>query len=637
VKIRTGSVQEAVELAKRIPDFSNPYNLDDPETPLPKLDHVLIAEHAGIPVGFRAGYRYSSDTFAVWLAGVLPGYRQRGIGGALYRDQKAWLKSQGYRFLRTHVRNSNRVMLKILVDKGYHAVDIVRYGDVGRNKIVFVKNLWEQDARMNAGGLIVGLLKGSGQDRDLDSWIRDITISWLRFKYSGRIIEDASVDAILDRACASGHRHCLILAHGTIVSHAWELGLVQTLEAWADGREVLVAGRILRHEGSHCGIAAQGLLVDLESYARLSRPAYGEPGTSPVEVAIPAASPAGRGEEEVEPTLQPSGRRALREPGRPGWNLVGASLAAGIPVYSLPEAIAATFLNIAPECGRQADGLKGVRGWAIATRELDPGALSPDQLRFLTGVQRQVRNSRRGIFVWNFESYEDVDEPPADFRPPVSTLFSVAAGLKTNWILQTHGFDEETKLVYFDYSEQALTFKKFLHDEWDGEDYPEFLRHLFKKLPPGEAFYQLWGGFSPEDIGWDAVREAWARELTRWGGAGVIKENWRRVRGLRVDYVLCDILEDQGSLVNRMDGCPNPVIWWTNVFFTFFSNWLHTIESRRRIYEGFIRRLTERNPDVLIYGSDYNNIAIKGVRAAQYSAVYFQADEDELEPRRIRG
>lgn len=213
MKIRNGSVEEAVELAKRMPDFSNPYNLNSPDAVLPKLDHVLIAEQDGVPVGFRAGSRFSPDTFAVWLAGVLPEYRKQGVGGALYRCQKEWLKSQGYRFIRTHARNSNRVMLKILIDNGYQVVDVVSYGDVPRNKIVFVKNLWDEDTSMNAGALIIGLLRTQNPllDRELQGWLRDITISWLRFKYTGRIIEDSSVDAILDRATHSGHRYCLIL------------------------------------------------------------------------------------------------------------------------------------------------------------------------------------------------------------------------------------------------------------------------------------------------------------------------------------------------------------------------------------------------------------------------------------------
>ena len=423
----------------------------------------------------------------------------------------------------------------------------------------------------------------------------DITISWLRFKYTGRIIEDSSVDAILDRATHSGHKYCLILTHGTIVSHAWELGLVKTIEAWASEHAFLAAGETKRAGRFVLGNLPGGLLVDLARYRELSKPKFGEAGKS----------------------------------------LVKASLAAGIAVERLPEAISATFLNIAPENSQQAESLQGVLNAAIATKELDPRALGAGQLKFLTGVQRQVQNSRRGIFVWNFESYDEVNRPPADFGAPVSTIYSVAAGLKTSWILQTHGFDEKTRVVYFDYSQQALDFKRLLHDEWNGEDYPEFLRYLFTKLKPGEVFYQLWGGFSPQDMAWDTVRDAWTREIARWGGESVIKEHWRRARQLRVDYVLCNILEDQGPLLREMDNRPNSVIWWSNVFFTFYSNWFHSIDQQRAIYERFIRDLNERSPNTLVYGNDYNNIAVNAIRAAEYSKAYFATEENCLEPERF--
>jgi hypothetical protein len=459
----------------------------------------------------------------------------------------------------------------------------------------------------------------------------------LRFKYTGRIIEDSSVKTILDRASESGHKYCLVLTHGTIVSHAWELGLVKTIEVWAREHEFLVAGNILEEADSCCGISPQGLLVNLELYRNLSKPEFGEPGTSSVEIALPRSAFAGSGEKGADQSLDPSGERALRRPCQPGWNLVSASLAAGIPVHRLPEAISATFLDIAPKNNQQADRLQEVRGDGIATKTLDSSVLGEGQFKFLSGVQRQVQNCRRGIFVWNFESYDDVNERPADFEAPVSTLYSVAAGLKTSWILDTHGFDERTRLVYFDYSQQALEFKKLLHDEWNGEDYPEFLRYLFKKIEPGKAFYQLWGGFSPEDMGWDKVREAWTREIARWGGEAVIKENWRRAKDLRVEYALCNILEDQGPLVEQLDNHGNSVIWWSNVFFTFYSNWFHSIDERRAIYERFIRSLAERSPNILMYGNDYNNIPVNSLRAAEYSSVYFQTDENYLEPRRIRG
>jgi GNAT superfamily N-acetyltransferase len=637
MNIRTGTVAEAVALARRMPDFSNPYNLNSPDTPLPELDHVLIAEEDGDPVGFRAGRRHSADTFAVWLAGVLPEYRRQGIAGALYRRQKDWLKTQGYRFLRTHVRNSNRAMLKILVDKGYQIVDVVRYGDLGRNKIILVKNLWPSDAEMTAGPLIVGLLKTppTAEGRELHAWLGDITISWLRFKYAGRVIEDSSVDAILERASQAGHKYCLILTHGTIVSHAWELGMVATIANWADQHPLLAAGEILHAPDTCPGVSPQGLLVNLQTYKQLGQPQFGQPATEPIEVSLPQAEPQSDQGQAAPPTLEPSGRRGQCRPSLPGWNLVSAGLAAGIAVRRLPDNVAATLQQVAPQNNEQAAVLQQLRGEGIATHSLDPAVLGDGQFKFLSAVQRQVRNSRRGIFVWNFESYDDVNTPPPDFQRPIGTLYSVAAGLKTSWILATHGFDDATRLVYFDYSPQALHFKKMLHEEWNGEDYPDFLRYLFQRIGPGEAFYQLWGGFSPQDVGAGQLREAWTREIGRWGSEAAIKEHWQRTKNLRVDYVLCNIITDQQPLVDQLDDRPGSIIWWSNVFFTFYSNWFYSIDQRRAIYERFLGSLTERSPHILIYGNDYNNIPVTAIGARQYAQIYFQTDENCLEPRRI--
>lgn len=595
MNIRVGTVQEAIELAARMPEFSNPYNLESPDTPPPELDQVLVAEDDGLAVGFRAGLRYSADTFVVWLAGVLPTYRRRGVAGALYRSQKDWLKSQGYRFIRTHVRNSNRVMLRILVDHGYQIVEVVRYGDVQRNKVVFIKNLHDEDAPMTATSLVVGLLRDLRQPADvtLRARLRDLTISWLRAKYSGAIIEGPTVAAIVDRAARRGHRYCLIMTPGTIVGHAWELGLVPTLERWARDQDIVVAGATTRREESGCHVVEPTLLIDV---ARFNGAEHGH--------------------------AQQSDANHI-------------SVAAGVPVHGLPSEIADTLLDINPRNDEQAVALDAVFRNGLEGA-VDGSVFDSPQAKFLTAVQRQIQHCRQGIFVWNFEDYDDVDAGSSSWRGPVSTLYSVAAGLKTNWILHARGFDEGTRLVYFDYSEQALNFKRLLHADWDGQDYPEFLRYLFRTIRPETAFYQLWGGCRPEDVGSDSLQTMWEREIVRWGGEGVIRDHWRRARHLRVEYVLCNVLENTSPLLAVMRDEPSSVIWWSNVFFTFYSNWFYRLNERRALYQTFVRGVTARNPGVLIYGVDYNNIPIKGVRAKEYSDAYFQVEDDCLEPRRVR-
>ena len=72
--------------------------------------------------------------------------------------------------------------------------------------------------------------------------------------------------------------------------------------------------------------------------------------------------------------------------------------------------------------------------------------------------------------------HDDVDVPPAGLAPLLSTVYGVAAGFKLYRILDTHGFDANTRVVFFDYSPRALEFRQLLLREWDGRDYPRFLR-----------------------------------------------------------------------------------------------------------------------------------------------------------------
>jgi ribosomal protein S18 acetylase RimI-like enzyme len=142
MNIRPGTVEELVRLALQIPEFADPYKLaSNGGVVTQDLDCILIAEVAGARAGFRASYKYSADTCAVWLSGVLTAYRGRGIYTALYCHQDSLLKSQGVRYLRTHVRNSNRRMMKILIEKGFDIIEVLPEETVGLNKIVFLKQL----------------------------------------------------------------------------------------------------------------------------------------------------------------------------------------------------------------------------------------------------------------------------------------------------------------------------------------------------------------------------------------------------------------------------------------------------------------------------------------------------------------
>ena len=152
------------------------------------------------------------------------------------------------------------------------------------------------------------------------------------------------------------------------------------------------------------------------------------------------------------------------------------------------------------------------------------------------------------------ESYEDIEAPLADFSGPISSLFSVAAGFKPNRILHMHGMSEGTRVVFFDYSANALEIRKALVEHWDGEDFPHFVKYLFGRFPSPQTFYHLWSGLTPDDLERDAIERAWQGELARWGGTQNFKTHWTAYRELSHEYLHCNIMVGSAELFQACFG-----------------------------------------------------------------------------------
>lgn len=257
------------------------------------------------------------------------------------------------------------------------------------------------------------------------------------------------------------------------------------------------------------------------------------------------------------------------------------------------------------------------------------------QQLFLEGVRRLTEDLPRSIFVWNLESYEDVETPAEDFEAPLKALYTVSAGFKPNRMLQTHGFDSKTRMLVFDYSPQGLEFRRLIHEQWDGVDYPSFLRILFRKLPSGDAHYLLWDGMTPDNLDWELVSQRWQQELTTWGGEEALYDHWQAFRRIGVEYLTCNLLTEQDKLLDRIKDEPNALIWWSNAFFSIYSNWRYSTAERQAIYLQWIENLARKAPKLWIYGSDCHNMSVNSYKVHQYRNWLRSALEegfDELTP-----
>ncbi|MBA3365934.1 MAG: hypothetical protein H0U03_09145 [Actinobacteria bacterium] len=453
--------------------------------------------------------------------------------------------------------------------------------------------------------------------------LRDLTLSWSRYGYRGPVVEGATVDDVLTRAHELGFRLCLLQGFGHVILEKWHehgtgMRFEDCIERWTD-REFLVLGELVGGPDGGYGLDEACLLVDVGRWSALGQPAFGAPGPAPVERMKPSVV-CGKAVPGEEPTrlLAPSSQRERGAPGVAGWHLVDASLRAGLPVPDLGPALARLRVSLERLHPGEARRFAHRLGDGIDCHRVRDDELPADVSAFLTEVERQVANARRGVFLWNLESCDDVRVPPERWEPPISTLLTVASGFKPNMILESLGFDERTLVVYFDYSAPALEAKRLLLREWDGTNFPAFARLLFERLPVSETYYQLPSGKTPDTLARGVLETEWARALDLWGGARAFEEHWERYRALRHEFVHCDVVTDPRPVLDHVGAGRGCVVWWSNAFFTVSTNWLRTIGERRLLFERWVDELAERNPDLLLYGADHCNGSVNDIRADEY-------------------
>jgi hypothetical protein len=411
---------------------------------------------------------------------------------------------------------------------------------------------------------------------------RDLTIAWSRFKYFGPIIEDTSIAGILCQAVASDADYCLIQAYGHILAEVWHsddgesMEIMQAISEWIAQRDFLVTGHVLEKEGSSYSLEPDCLLINLKLYRELGCPVIDDAA---------------------------------------GADLVRLSRENGIEVYNFPVSIDASLVRLDPGCPGFWNSEPGPDDMPLLAGDLQA---TDKQHLFVTGIRQLTGKLRKSIFVWNLESYEDIENPADGFEPPLTALYTVSAGFKPNRILQTHGFDANTRMVVFDYSPHGLEFRRLLHEQWDGLDYPSFLRVLFRKIPSTEAHYLLWDGMTPENLDWGLVDRRWQEELNAWGGEEALFEHWQKFRKINVEYLPCNILTEPDKLIDTIKDEQQALIWWSNAFFSVYSNWFYTTAQRQQLYRHWIEKLTQKAPRLLMYGSDCHNVSVNFYTTSEY-------------------
>ena len=136
-----GTIKQAVEISKQIPEFKNPYETGEYEKRLKDKTHlILIAYWNGKPAGFKVGYQVD-DHFYSWLGGVVPEFRKNKIAAELAHFQQKWIKGKGIKIIKMKTRNMHRIMLQFALSDGFYITRVEKKDNAKESRIFLDKEL----------------------------------------------------------------------------------------------------------------------------------------------------------------------------------------------------------------------------------------------------------------------------------------------------------------------------------------------------------------------------------------------------------------------------------------------------------------------------------------------------------------
>ena len=142
VIVREGSLEEVVSVVEQITEFAKKESVASLSERLAgKTSLILVAEEAGVLLGFKVGYELDENTFYSWFGGVSSLARNKGVAQAQLDVQEQWVKQQGYQQLKVKSRNQFPAMLRLLLRNGYLIEKLEEKEDINSHRIHFLKQI----------------------------------------------------------------------------------------------------------------------------------------------------------------------------------------------------------------------------------------------------------------------------------------------------------------------------------------------------------------------------------------------------------------------------------------------------------------------------------------------------------------
>lgn len=120
VSISQGTFEQASILALAIPELPNVLTPENYAITLENTPHtILVAKDNDQFIGFKIAYALNESTLFIWLTGILPEYRRKGVAKLLLGGVEAWARAHSFNTIETRMSNHFPQMMEMLMANGF--------------------------------------------------------------------------------------------------------------------------------------------------------------------------------------------------------------------------------------------------------------------------------------------------------------------------------------------------------------------------------------------------------------------------------------------------------------------------------------------------------------------------------------
>jgi len=417
--------------------------------------------------------------------------------------------------------------------------------------------------------------------------------------YAGRrnqktnIVESTNIDNIIANADTAGTDYVYIVAYG---HRCVNMTIIDEMIAYAEENGYGILGHILQDNPAEpskgfYSLHHQTVLINMDQWRAAGSPEWGTYGkVDNVELPTASRSVENFHDDYTPYWLKPTASTEtftgiLRE----GWSLIAAFLKANQPIGNFPQNIRNSKQHIYPDSGRELQNFLANQSTSTIA------AISEPNQKFYLG-HTSFSPTQNNVFAFNTDSMMN-DNMTYNKNIRLDNIYCVAAGFKPLQLMNQCEWHLNTRMVYFDYSDSALNFKKWLYENWDGRDYIGAINYY--KTNVDKSFRPIW--FLDKDM-----TSEWDRTVEVFGGEAAWLELWRVYRLIPHKFIKTNLFGDYNELIADIteNKRSNSLIWFSNSFNTEAAVRNFTRRQLQDLYLKFLEEVKDSSFSVQVCGTD---------------------------------